>query len=138
VATRQLVAADEQALQTYEGLLRLAKVKLAAGQVTQLDVVEASAKVNEARNQLLYLQGLLSEEQRNLEVLIGGYPAAAVEVSQEFVPLRHRSRPTCRPRCSNAGLTSSPPNPRCWWRSARLRLRDWLGGSFDATRQSRW
>jgi len=87
VATRQLVAVDEQALQTYEGLLRLAKVKLAAGQVTQLDVAEASANVNEARNQLRYLQGLLSEEQRNLEVLIGSYPAAAVEVSREFVPL---------------------------------------------------
>ena len=87
VATRQLVALDEQAVKTYQELLRLAKVKLAAGQVTQLDVAEASANVDEAENQLRSVQGLLSEEQRNLEVLMGSYPAAAVDVSREFVPL---------------------------------------------------
>jgi len=87
VATRQLVAVDEEAVKTYAELLRLTNVKLAAGQVSQLDVAEASADVDEAENQLRFDQGLLSEEQRNLEVLMGDYPAAVLDVAREFVPL---------------------------------------------------
>ena len=87
VSTRQLVAVDEEAVNTYEELLRLTKAKLTAGQVAELSVAEASANVAEAENQLRSHQGLLSEEQRDLEVLMGDYPAASLKVATDFVPL---------------------------------------------------
>ena len=86
IATRRLLAINEQAVRVYKELLRLATVKQAAGQVAQLDVAEAGAKVYEAESQLRETQSLLSEEQRALEVLIGNYPAAALDVNQDLPP----------------------------------------------------
>lgn len=87
VSTVQLIAVDQEAVTTYAELLRLTKAKFAAGQVAQLNVAEASADVEETENQLLLHQELLSEEQRDLEVLAGDYPAASLKVATEFVRL---------------------------------------------------
>lgn len=86
IETRRLVALAEQDVQLYTGLLKLAKIREAAGKVANLDVVEASASLNEAQSQLQKMQGLYSEARRNLEVLIGRYPRGDVDVDSGFVP----------------------------------------------------
>jgi multidrug efflux system outer membrane protein len=86
IETRRLVALAEQDVQLYGGLLKLARIREAAGKVASLDVVEASASLNEAEGQLQKMQALYSEARRNLEVLVGRYPAGALEVDAGFVP----------------------------------------------------
>jgi len=86
VETRRLVALAEQDVQLYTGLLKLAKIREAAGKVANLDVVEASASLNEAEGQREKMQALYSEARRNLEVLIGRYPRGDVDVDSGFVP----------------------------------------------------
>jgi outer membrane protein TolC len=86
IETRRLLDLAEQDVQLYGGLLKLAKIREAAGKVASLDVVEASASLNEAESQLQKMQALYSEARRNLEVLVGRYPAGALEVDSGFVP----------------------------------------------------
>jgi len=87
VELRRLVAVAEQAVQDYQELLRLSKVKQTAGQVAGLDVAEASARLELAQSELSNTQALFIAAQRNLEILLGRYPAAAVDVSRDFSPL---------------------------------------------------
>jgi multidrug efflux system outer membrane protein len=98
VELRRLVGVSEQAVKDYQELLRLSKVKQTAGQVAGLDVAEASARVDLAQSELSSLQALFIAAQRNLEVLLGRYPAAAVDISRDFSPL---------PPPVQAGLPSS-------------------------------
>jgi hypothetical protein len=69
IETRRLVDLAEQDAQLYGGLLKLAKIREAAGKVASLDIVEVSASLNEAEGQLKQMQALYSEARRNLEVL---------------------------------------------------------------------
>jgi multidrug efflux system outer membrane protein len=87
IETRQLLALAEQSVKTYEQLLELVKVRRAAGKVGDLDVAEASYQLDEAQNQLLVAQGLYSEARRTLEMLVGRYPAAELDVAEAFAPL---------------------------------------------------
>jgi outer membrane protein, multidrug efflux system len=87
IETRQLLALTEQSVNIYEKLLELVKVRRAAGKVADLDVAEASYQLDEAQSQLTIAQGLYSEARRTLEVLIGRYPAAELEVADTFAPL---------------------------------------------------
>jgi NodT family efflux transporter outer membrane factor (OMF) lipoprotein len=98
VGLRCLVAVGEQAVKDYQELLRLSKVKQAAGQVAGLDVAEAGARLEFAQSGLNSLQALFIAAQRSLEVLLGRYPAAAVDISRDFSPL---------PPPVQAGLPSS-------------------------------
>jgi hypothetical protein len=74
------VATAQQAVKDYQELLRLSKVKRGAGQVAGLDVAEAGAKFEFAQIELSNLQALFIAAQRNLEPLLGRYPAAAVDI----------------------------------------------------------
>jgi outer membrane protein TolC len=74
------VATAQQAVKDYKELLRLSKVKRGAGQVAGLDVAEAGAKFELAQVELSNLQALFIAAQRNLELLLGRYPAAAVDI----------------------------------------------------------
>ncbi len=87
VELRLLVAVSELAVKDYQELLRLSKVKQTAGQVAGLDVSEADAQLELAQSTLSSLRALFIAAQRNLEVLLGRYPAAAVDVSRDFSPL---------------------------------------------------
>ena len=87
IAMRRLVELAAQDVSLYEGLLKLAKIRENAGKVAALDVVEASASLNEAQSQLQKMQALYSEARRNLETLIGRYPAGELEVDSAFVPV---------------------------------------------------
>ena len=98
VELRRLLAVTEQAVKDYQELLRLAKVKRTAGQVAGLDVAEAGARLDLAQSELSSLQSLFIAAQRNLEVLLGRYPAAEIDISRDFAPL---------PPPVQAGLPSS-------------------------------
>jgi NodT family efflux transporter outer membrane factor (OMF) lipoprotein len=98
VELRRLVAVAEQAVKDYQELLRLSKVKQAAGQVAGLDVAEAGARLDLAQSESSNAQALFIAAQRNLEILLGRYPAAAVDISRDFSPL---------PPPVQAGLPSS-------------------------------
>jgi NodT family efflux transporter outer membrane factor (OMF) lipoprotein len=87
VETRELLALAEQAVNIYKKLFELVKVRRAAGKVADLDVAEAGYQLAEAQNQLTVTQGLYSEARRTLEVLLGRYPAAELEVAQAFAAL---------------------------------------------------
>jgi NodT family efflux transporter outer membrane factor (OMF) lipoprotein len=85
--TRQLVALAEQSVQIYTRLLELATAKYEAGRVSALDVAEASANVNEALSKVRREQGSYSEARRSLEVLVGRFPAAELEVNPSYASL---------------------------------------------------
>lgn len=87
IETRQLLALTQESVDIYTRLFELVKVRREAGKVADLDVAEASYQLNEAHNQLTIAQGLYSEAQRTLEVLVGRYPAAELDVAKEFAPL---------------------------------------------------
>jgi NodT family efflux transporter outer membrane factor (OMF) lipoprotein len=87
IEMRRLVDLAEQDVSLYEDLLKLAKIREAAGRVATLDVVEARASLNDAQSQLRKIQGLYGEARRNLETLIGRYPAGELEVDSGFVPV---------------------------------------------------
>jgi multidrug efflux system outer membrane protein len=87
VELRRLEATTEQAVQDYQELLRLSQVKQTAGQVAGLDVAEAGGRLELAQSQLSGVRGLLIAAKRNLEVLLGAYPAAALDISRDFSPL---------------------------------------------------
>jgi len=98
IETHQLLVLTEESVRIYAKLLELVKIRRDAGRVADLDVAEASYQLNEARNQLLIMQGMYSESRRTLELLIGRYPAAELQVAEAFVPL---------PRPVPPGLPSS-------------------------------
>jgi len=86
IETRQLLALAEQAVQIYTDLLELVRVRRAAGKVADFDVDQASAALATAQSQLRGAQGLYSEARRALELLLGRYPAAEIEVAATFSP----------------------------------------------------
>ncbi|MGB6222004.1 efflux transporter outer membrane subunit [Haloferula sp.] len=87
VETRRLVDVAEEGVTVYTDLLRLVKIQRESGKVTDLNVVEASADLKAAKGQLKVAQGLYSESRRNLEKLLGRYPAAEIEVARTFTPI---------------------------------------------------
>ncbi len=87
IEARQLLALAERSVAIYAELLNLVKVRRTAGKVADLDVAEASANLNEAQSRLRLAQSLYGAARRNLEVLVGRYPAAELEVSDTFAPL---------------------------------------------------
>jgi len=87
IECRQLMELAGQSVEVYADLLKLARVQESAGKVSNLDLAEASASLNEAMSQSQTAQGQYSESRRNLEVLVGRYPAAELKVSESFVPI---------------------------------------------------
>ena len=87
IETRQLLALAEENVGVYQKLLDLVKLRRAAGKVADLDVAEASASLDAAQSQLRAAQGAYSQARRSLELLVGRYPAAEIEVAQSFAPV---------------------------------------------------
>jgi len=84
IETKQLLGVAEQSVVIYSNLLELVKVRRDAGKVADLDVAEASASYNAARSGLRSAQGMAGRTRRNLEVLLGRYPAAQLDVAEQF------------------------------------------------------
>lgn len=87
VELRRLVAISEKAVTDYKDLLHLSQAKRKAGQVGGLDVAESSARVDLAQSVLSTTRALFIASQRNIEVLLGRYPAAALDINPDFAPL---------------------------------------------------
>jgi multidrug efflux system outer membrane protein len=85
--TRELLALAERAVRLYGELLDLAKIKRAAGKATELDVVDARAKLETAQSELEAVRNSYGEARRALEVLLGRYPAAEIETAAVYPPL---------------------------------------------------
>ncbi len=87
VEARQLLTLTQQSVDIYAKLLELVKLRRAAGKVADLDVAEAGFQLSEAQSQLAIAQGVDSEARRTLELLIGRYPSAQLQVATVFTPL---------------------------------------------------
>jgi multidrug efflux system outer membrane protein len=87
IESRQLLELADRSVGIHTDLLKLARVQASAGKVSDLDLAEASASLNEAESQIQTAQGYYSEARRNLEVLVGRYPSAELKVSESFVPI---------------------------------------------------
>jgi multidrug efflux system outer membrane protein len=87
IETRQLLELAEERVRIYEGLLGLVRVRRAAGKVADLDVAEAGANLSAAESTLRAAQGQYSKARRNLELLLGRYPAAELAVAKSFIPV---------------------------------------------------
>jgi NodT family efflux transporter outer membrane factor (OMF) lipoprotein len=84
IETRQLVALAQQSVATYSQLLALVRIRRTAGRVADLDVAEASANLNTAETELSVATGLYADARRALELLLGRYPSAEIEISVKF------------------------------------------------------
>lgn len=98
VESRQLLALAKQSVQTYAELLKLVQIRRSAGRVGDLDVAQAAAKLAEAQATLQGAREAYAQARRSLEVLVGHYPAAQVEVAAAIGPL---------PPQTSAGLPSA-------------------------------
>ena len=87
IETRQLVALGERAVKVYEDLLALVNVRRSAGKDSDLDVVDVRAKLETAQSQLEQAREAYGEARRILEVLLGRYPAAELEVASAYPQL---------------------------------------------------
>ena len=87
IETIQLEAIAKQVVKIYTDILNVVKTRRRLGKVSDLDVVEAKSNLNAAQNSLVRATGLVSEARRNLETLIGRYPAAEIKTAEKFSPL---------------------------------------------------
>ncbi len=78
-AARQQVALAGEAVETIEEIVGLVEAKFDVGQVSQQDVFLAGADLASAQETLELAQSGYEQVQRALEVLLGRYPAAAIE-----------------------------------------------------------
>ena len=77
----------EETVAIFERLLRVVEDKKEVGQVADKDVSLARANVAEAKDVLRQAEGAYKQAVRGLEVLLGRYPSAELEVAKDFVPV---------------------------------------------------
>ena len=87
VEARQFLALSERAVGVYGDLLSLVQFRRNAGKDSDLDVVDVRAKLEEAQSEVERAREAVSEARRALEVLLGRYPAAEIEVAAMYPPL---------------------------------------------------
>jgi multidrug efflux system outer membrane protein len=87
VEARQLLALSEQAVRIYSDLLELVQFRRSAGKDSDLDVVDVRAKLEAARSDVERARESYGEARRALEVLIGRYPAAEIDVAAVYPAL---------------------------------------------------
>jgi NodT family efflux transporter outer membrane factor (OMF) lipoprotein len=88
IETRQLLLLSEQAERIFSDLLELVQLRRNAGKDSDLDVVDVRAKLETARSAVERARESYGEAQRALEVLIGRYPAAEIEVATVYPALQ--------------------------------------------------
>ena len=87
VETRQLLALSERAVTIYSDLLALVQLRRNAGKDSDLDVVDVRAKLETAQSDVERAREAYGEARRALEVLLGRYPAAEIEVAAVYPAL---------------------------------------------------
>ncbi len=84
---RQLVDLAEQSVVIFADLLRLVKIRRAAGKDSDLDVADTSTKLALAQAQVETTRAAYDEARRALEVLLGRYPSTEIEAAVRFPAL---------------------------------------------------
>jgi NodT family efflux transporter outer membrane factor (OMF) lipoprotein len=87
IETRQSLALGERAVAIYRELLSLVQLRRDAGKDSDLDVVDVRAKLESAQSDLARAEEAYGEARRGLEVLLGRYPAAEIEVAAAYPAL---------------------------------------------------
>lgn len=85
-AKRQAVL-DAEVLGIYEKTLQISEARKKEGMASQMDVDLATGNVANARQSLARSEGAREEAIRSLEVLLGRYPSAEVEVASKLPPM---------------------------------------------------
>jgi multidrug efflux system outer membrane protein len=83
----QLLALAKRAVEVYGELLDLAKIRHDSGKSSELDVVDARARLETAQSGLEAARDTYGRARRTLEVLLGRYPAAEIEAAPVYPPL---------------------------------------------------
>ncbi|MBN9690210.1 MAG: TolC family protein [Verrucomicrobia bacterium] len=83
----QLLAVARESVAIYSRLLDLVKIRRVAGKIADLEVAEAKGNLDAAQSQLRAAQGAASDAKRNLEVLLGRYPSAELQVAEHYTPV---------------------------------------------------
>ena len=87
IETRRLVALAEEAVTVYRQLLTLVQIRRTAGKDSDLDVVDVRAKLETAQSEVERAREQYGEVRRALEVLLGRYPAAEIDVAVAYPAL---------------------------------------------------
>jgi outer membrane protein, multidrug efflux system len=87
IETRQLLALSERAVTIYGDLLKLVQDRRTAGKDSNLDVVDMRAKLEQAQSGVERGRQAYGESRRALEVLLGRYPGAEIDVAAVYPAL---------------------------------------------------
>lgn len=87
IEARLLLELAETDVGIYRKLLDLVEQRRAAGKVADFDVVQAHGAVGAAESHLQAARGADAEARTALELILGRYPAAEIEVATTFVPV---------------------------------------------------
>jgi len=82
--TRQLLALAEQSVAIYRTLLDLVTLRRNAGKDSDLDVADTRAKLESAMSSVEAARQSYGEARRALEVMLGRFPAAEIEVAAAY------------------------------------------------------
>jgi outer membrane protein, multidrug efflux system len=85
--THQQLELTKDTVKVYEELVRVVKAKSASGKVTAQDLSLAEADLASAKERARFAEGAHKESIRSLEVLLGRYPSAELDVAEQFVPV---------------------------------------------------
>jgi outer membrane protein, multidrug efflux system len=80
----QLVGLAEHSVDIFRELLRMVTIRRNAGKDSDLDVVDIRAKLDTALSNLASARESYGQSRRALEVLLGRYPAAEIEVAADY------------------------------------------------------
>ena len=87
IEMRQLLALAEQSVTIYSELLKLIRIRRTSGRDTDLNVVDMQANVDTALASVEAARESYGDIRRALELLLGRYPAAEIEVTAAYLPL---------------------------------------------------
>ena len=85
--THQQLQLARDTVKVHEELTRVVQAKADSGKVTPQDLSLAEADLATARERARDAEGAHKEAIRSLEVLVGRYPSAELEVAEHFVPV---------------------------------------------------
>ena len=83
----QLLALAEQSTVIYDQLLKVSQARQRAGKVSDFDVIQAQAALDAAQAGLQDAMNQLAMARRNLEMLLGRYPAAEIALAANATAL---------------------------------------------------
>lgn len=84
IEMRQLLGLSEQAVTIFGEQLKLVTIRRKAGKDTDLDIVDTRAKLESAQSGVESAREAYGDIRRALELLLGRYPAAEIEVATNY------------------------------------------------------